>query len=106
MGVFIVIQIIVTVFLVFIILMQKSTSEGLVSSSGNSVDSFLAGRQAGNFLTKLTSILATVFIINSLILSILAAKSNDNQKLIDKVINLPLEAEKQQPKIPTVPKSQ
>jgi preprotein translocase subunit SecG len=106
MGVFIVIQIIVTVFLVFIVLMQKSTSEGLVSSSGNSVDSFLAGRQAGNFLTKLTSILATVFIINSLILSILAAKSNDNQKLIDKVINLPLEAEKEQPKIPTVPKSQ
>lgn len=106
MGVFIAIQIIITVFLVFIILMQKSSSEGLVSSSGNSVDSFLAGRQAGNFLTKLTSILATVFIVNSLILSILAAKSNDNQKLIQKVIDLPLETEKQQPKIPSVPKGQ
>jgi preprotein translocase subunit SecG len=108
MEILIVLQIITTILLVIIILLQKSNSEGLVSSSGNSVDSFLAGRQAGNFLTRTTSLLAIVFIVNSLILSYLATNQSENKELINQIVNdktIEKPLEKKPDAIPSVPKA-
>lgn len=69
--VILVIHLITAIFLVAVILLQRSEGgalDGLGGGSGSS--SFLTARGTGNFLTRLTAILATIFIITSITLSI------------------------------------
>ena len=60
--VLLVVHLLVAIFLVSVILMQRS--------SGGALD-VLSARGTGNFLTRLTAILATIFFITSLSLSLL-----------------------------------
>ena len=63
-------NIIIGAILVILVLFQKS--EGGALGIGVSQDSFMFSRSAGNFLTKVTAIVATLFIICSLGLTILS----------------------------------
>ena len=63
-------NIIFAIILVILILFQKS--EGGALGIGVSQDSFMLSRSAGNFLTKATAFVATLFIICSLGLTILS----------------------------------
>ena len=65
-----VINIILAVILVLLVLLQKS--EGGALGIGVSQDSFMFSRSAGNFMTKATAIVATLFIICSLALTIIS----------------------------------
>ena len=56
--------------LVILVLFQKS--EGGALGIGVSQDNFMFSRSAGNFLTKATAIVATLFIICSLALTIIS----------------------------------
>ncbi len=73
--VLLVIQVLVCVALIGIILIQRSDSDGFGLGSGSGMNIFSSRGQA-NFLTRTTAILATVFIINSLALSIIASRSS------------------------------
>lgn len=84
--VFLVIQVIVTVALVGAILIQRSDSDGLGSlSGGGSANALMTGRGQASLLTRVTAVLATIFMINSLLLSIIVARSNDAVSIVDKV---------------------
>ena len=65
-----VINIILAAILVVLVLIQKS--EGGALGIGISQDNFMFSRSAGNFLTKSTAIVATLFIICSLGLTIIS----------------------------------
>ena len=65
-----IINIILAAILVVLVLFQKS--EGGALGIGVSQDNFMLSRSAGNFLTKATAIIATLFIICSLCLTILS----------------------------------
>ena len=65
-----VINIILAVILVLLVLMQKS--EGGALGIGVSQENFMLSRTTGNFMTKATAIVATLFIICSLALTILS----------------------------------
>ena len=64
------INIVLAIILVILVLFQKS--EGGALGIGVSQDNFMLSRSAGNFLTKATAIIATLFIICSLCLTILS----------------------------------
>tara|TARA_B100000700_G_scaffold31577_1_gene30207 strand:- start:188 stop:490 length:303 start_codon:yes stop_codon:yes gene_type:complete len=64
------INIILAILLVVFVLFQKS--EGGALGIGVSQDNFMFSRSAGNFFTKATSIIATLFIICSLALTIVS----------------------------------
>lgn len=69
--VLLVIHLITAIFLVAVILLQRSEGGALDGLGGGSgASSFLTARGTGNFLTRLTAILATIFIITSISLSI------------------------------------
>jgi preprotein translocase subunit SecG len=85
MTVLFVIQIFVVVMMIGVILMQKTTSDGLMAGSG-SPDSFLSGRSSANVLTKTTAILATIFIINSLVMGYLASHSKREGSVLDEIL--------------------
>ena len=63
-------NVIIAIILVILVLIQKS--EGGALGIGVSQDSFMFSRSAGNFLTKATSIIAILFIICSLGLTIIS----------------------------------
>ena len=65
-----VINIILAAILVVLVLIQKS--EGGALGIGLSQDNFMFSRSAGNFLTKSTALIATLFIICSLALTIVS----------------------------------
>ena len=69
-NILLVINIILAVLLVVFVLFQKS--EGGALGIGVSQDNFMFSRSAGNFLTRATAIIATLFIICSIALTIIS----------------------------------
>ena len=69
-NVLLVLNIVIAVILVLLILLQKS--EGGALGIGVSQDNFMLSRSAGNFMSKATAVVATLFIICSLALTIIS----------------------------------
>ena len=83
-NILLIINIILAAILVILILFQKS--EGGALGIGISQDNFMFSRSAGNFLTKATAIVATLFIICSLGLTILSrGELSATMSVIDKI---------------------
>ena len=92
-----VLNIILAILLVVVVLLQKS--EGGALGIGASQESFISSRSAGNLLTKATAIIATLFIVTSILLTIIAQKEISTSSVLEKV------EEKQDPSEPQIPKS-
>ena len=90
-------NIFLAIILVIVILLQKS--EGGALGIGASQESFISSRSAGNILTKATAIIATLFIITSISLTVIAQKEISTSSVLEKV------EEKQDPTEPKIPKS-
>ena len=69
-NILLVLNIIIAVILVLLVLVQKS--EGGALGIGVSQENFMFSRSAGNFMTKATAVVATLFIICSLALTIVS----------------------------------
>ena len=95
-NIILVLNIILAVVLVIVILLQKS--EGGALGLGASQDSFVSSRSAGSFLTKLTAIIATLFIITSISLTIISKKQFSNTSVLEKI------EEQKDPSEPQIPK--
>ena len=96
-NILIVINIIFAVLLIIVILLQRS--EGGALGLGVSQESFTSSRSVGNFLTKSTTILATLFIITSVILDAISrAELREVQSVIEK-------EEEQDSSLPQIPDS-
>ncbi len=94
-NILLIINIIIAAILVILVLLQKS--EGGALGIGVSQDNFMFSRTAGNFLTKATAIVATLFIICSLGLTILSkTELKPTTSIIDKIE----ENEDDMPKVP------
>ena len=72
-NILLVLNIIFALILVLLVLIQKS--EGGALGIGVSQESFMFSRSAGNFMTKATAVVATLFIICSLALTIVSRKT-------------------------------
>ena len=94
-NILLVLNIVFAILLVILVLIQKS--EGGALGIGVSQDNFMFSRSAGNFLTKATAIIATLFIICSLALTIISrGELTPTTSVIDKIE----ENEDDKPKIP------
>ena len=92
------INIISAILLVVVILLQKS--EGGALGLGVSQDSFVSSRSASNFLSKATGIIATIFIITSISVTILSQEKISKSSVLEKT------EEKQESSEPEIPKSE
>ncbi len=83
-NIILIVNIILAIILVVLVLIQKS--EGGALGIGVSQDNFMFSRTAGNFLTKATAVVATLFIICSLTLTILSrSELTPTISVIDKI---------------------
>jgi len=94
-----IINIILAILLIGVILLQRS--EGGALGLGVSQDSFISSRSASSFLTKTTAILATLFIITSISLTIISKEQFSNTSVLEKTD----EDEKKDSTEPQIPKS-
>ena len=93
-------DIILAVLLIGSVLLQKS--EGGALGLGVSQESFVSSRSAGSFLTKATAILATLFIITSISLTVVSKEKFSSSSVLEKIEE---EEEKIDPSEPEIPKS-
>ena len=96
-NIILIINIILAVLLIGSILLQKS--EGGALGLGVSQDNFMSSRSASSFLTKATTILATLFIITSISLTIMSRDELPTASVLEKI------EEKKDSLEPEIPKS-
>ena len=89
------INIILAILLIASILLQKS--EGGALGLGASQDTFVSSRSASSFLTKATAIIATLFIITSITLTIMSKEEFSSSSVLEKVEE---EKDSSEPQIP------
>ena len=91
------VNIILAIILVIIILLQRS--EGGALGLGVSQDNFTSARSIGSFLTKFTSVIATLFIICSIaIVAISRDEFRETQSVLEK-------QEEEDSNLPQIPQS-
>ena len=93
-----IVHIILAILLIGSVLLQKSDG-GALGIGGNS-DNLMSSRSAGNFLTKFTTVLAFLFIVTSISLTLINKKDNSQKSIIDKIEKLDKNSGSQ-PKIPS-----
>ena len=91
-----ILNIILAILLIVVILLQKS--EGGALGLGVSQDSFISSRSASNFLTKSTTIIATLFIITSISLTIMSKEKFSSSSVLETIEEEEDSAEPQIPK--------
>ena len=94
-NILLVLNIILALILVSLVLLQKS--EGGALGIGVSQENFMLSRSAGGFMTKATAIVATLFIICSLALTII---SRAELTPTDSVLDIIQEKTEDTPSIP------
>ena len=83
-NVLLVLNLVIAGILVLLILLQKS--EGGALGIGVSQDNFMFSRSAGDFMTKATAVVATLFIICSLALTIISRSNlTPTTSVLDKI---------------------
>ena len=83
-NILLILNVIIAIVLVLLILLQKS--EGGALGIGVSQDNFMFSRSAGDFMTKATAFVATLFIICSLSLTIISRENLEPKvSVIDKM---------------------
>jgi len=93
-----ILNIILAILLIGSVLLQKS--EGGALGLGASQESFVSSRSAGSFLTKFTAIIATLFIITSISLTIMSKENLPTKSVLESVEEENMSSE------PEIPKSE
>jgi len=93
-GLFILIYLFIVILMIAVILVQRPRGGGLSSALGGSgIESFLGVRGAPTFFTKLTAVLGGLFLVLSLLLSLMhptqALVKSAIEKEVKKGLNLP-----------------
>jgi preprotein translocase subunit SecG len=70
------IHVLVSVFLIFVVLIQGGKGADLGAAFGGSSQTLFGGRGAATFLSKLTTVMAALFMVTSLLLTIYSLKGH------------------------------
>ena len=93
-----ILNIILAILLIGSVLLQKS--DGGALGIGVSQDNFISSRSAGSFLTKSTAIIATLFIVTSISLTIMSKENLPTKSVLESVEEQKTSSE------PEIPKSE
>ncbi len=80
----VIIEVVTCLLLIGVILLQKSRDSGLGMAFGAGMGESLFGAQAGNILTRVTIILAAVFLVNTTLLTLV--QPAPKQSLVDRLL--------------------
>jgi len=104
MTVLIVIQLILAIVLVALVLFQGSDNEGLGLGGGGGMGGMMSARGSANLLSRLTAIIATLFMIMSVVLTITASVGSD-KNILQSLPNISSSEEKAISEDPVIPEN-
>lgn len=108
-SVLLVLQLIVAIFLVAVILMQRSNGGALSGLGGDSgIGGLISARGKGNILTRITAVLATLFFALSMAISIYFSRVEiKSASIVDGAVNssLPVAGDNQPAQEENIPES-
>ena len=78
LEILLIVQMVICLLLITVILLQKTGSDSLSGLSGGGTSGVVSARAAANFLTHTTLVLATLFILNSIVLANLSSSSKED----------------------------
>ena len=93
-----ILNIILAILLIVVVLLQKS--EGGALGLGASQDSYISSRSAGSFLTKTTAVIAALFIITSISLTIMSKEEFSTTSVLEKIEEDEDKEDSSEPEIP------
>ena len=99
---------ILVLFLIVMVLIQRTDSDGL-SGLGGGGNQFMTGRAKGSLMTRTTAILAALFMTTSMVLAIMAGQMNQSsviEQAAQPAIEAPVETAPAKPAAPVVPKAE
>lgn len=105
-NVLLVIHMIIAVALICVVLMQRSAQDGGgLMGGGSTMGGLFTARGSANLLTRTTAILATLFIVLSLVQGIMAAHRHTKGSLVDQIapVEAPAEGAAQNETAPAKP---
>ncbi|MDR2075116.1 MAG: preprotein translocase subunit SecG [Holosporales bacterium] len=82
MGILLFIHILVTLFLIGIVLIQKNDGGSSLFASGGSSSSMFNARGTSNMLTKVTWFLASIFLIDCVLMAYLASSDIKKEETV------------------------
>lgn len=95
MIILLIVQLLVTLALIGVVLIQRSEGGGLGIGSSQGMGSFMTGRGTTNLLTRATSILATIFMILCIAIAVMNKGGGSNK--IDSILDQPQQTGKTTP---------
>jgi preprotein translocase subunit SecG len=102
-GFLITLQMLISVLLVVTILLQASKGGGLAGIAGGAMQSSVfGGRSAANFLTKATTVLATLFMLNCLGMAVLSTAGKQKASVTQQSV----QAESANSPVPAIPEGE
>lgn len=114
-AILILIEIISSILLIVIILLQRSKNEGLGLAFGSQMGESLFGAQAGNILVKATVWLGIIFMVNTTVLAKIYSKGSSQSLISESSAPAPMERQvpvqapasqpANQPVVPAMPMS-
>ena len=93
-----ILNIILAILLIVVVLLQKS--EGGALGLGASQDSYISSRSAGSFLSKTTAVIAALFIITSISLTIMSKEEFSSTSVLEKIEENEDKEDSSEPEIP------
>ena len=106
MGILLAIHVLVTIFLILIVLIQKTEGGSSLFASGGSGNLFNA-RGTSNMLTKTTLVLASIFLVNCIAMAAIDSSHIKNaQTIIDKSEKSAEDSSVQQPQQSDIPEDE
>ena len=78
-----VVHVFVCLFLILVVLLQQSKGGGLAGSLGGSAQQVFGGSGSANFMTRLTGIMAALFMLTSMSLAYLSSAGDREMKAFD-----------------------
>ena len=81
MTTLIIVQLILAIVLIILVLLQGTDNEGLGLGGGGGLGGLMSARGSANLLSRLTAIIATLFMVMSVVLTIAASVDSDKNIL-------------------------
>ncbi len=99
----IVVEIICSLLLIAVVLLQRSKGEGLGLAFGAEMGESLFGARASNVLVRITVWLGVIFLVNTTVLARIYSQGSTRASLLDAALPVAVEQQAAQPLSPVVP---
>ena len=96
-----VIHVILVLTLIGTVLLQRS--EGGALGIGGGGGGLMSGRSQANLLTRATAVLAGLFMLSSITLTLIATNRSDSESIVEQIQSAPAEEAPAEPEGPSVP---